>query len=137
MKRAAALIVVFITATSLFGADAADEVRQTEIAFAKAFADRDRDRFFAFVADDAHFLGGRRISASKKEVVETWSAFFHSATAPFSWKPERVVANAAGTLGFSTGPVFDPSGAQIGTFTSTWQKQPDGAWKIIFDKLEG
>ena len=131
MKRAAAVALLFL-ATSLF-ADAADEVRQTETAFAKAFADRDKARFFAFVAADAHFLGRRRISTSKKEVIETWSAFFDSATAPFSWKPERVVANAAGSLGFSTGPVFDPAGAQIGTFTSTWQKQPDGAWKIIFD----
>src|SRR5438067_2002138 len=132
MKRALAIVARILVTTSLF-ADATDEVRRTETAFAKAFADRDRARFFAFVADDAHFLGRRRISASKKEVVEAWSGFFDSATAPFSWKPQRVVANAAGNLGFSTGPVFDPAGAQIGTFTSTWQRQRDGSWKIIFD----
>src|SRR5262245_56197599 len=68
MKRAAAIALLFV-ATSLF-ADAADEVRQTETVFAKAFADRDKARFFAFVADDAQFLGRRRISAGKKEVIE-------------------------------------------------------------------
>jgi pimeloyl-ACP methyl ester carboxylesterase/ketosteroid isomerase-like protein len=132
MRRAAAVILLFLSTTA-FAADAADEVRQAESAFAKAFADRDRDRFFAFVAEDAHFLGRRRTMSGKKEVVEVWSAYFEPATAPFSWKPERVVANAAGNLGVSSGPVFDPAGAQIGTFTSTWQKQPDGAWKILFD----
>ncbi len=131
MKRAA--VALLFVSTSLFAADAADEVRQTETAFAKAFADRDKARFFAFVADDAQFLGRRRISHGKKEVIEAWSPFFDGPAAPFSWRPERVVANAAGNLGFSTGPVFDPSGAQVGTFTSTWQKQSDGAWKIIFD----
>lgn len=132
MHRAIALALLLVT-TSLFAADAADEVRRTELAFAKAFADRDKDGFFAFLADDAHFLGRARTMANKKEVIEVWSAFFQSSTPPFSWRPERVVTNAAGTLGLSTGPVLDPKGAQVGTFTSTWQKQPDGAWKIIFD----
>ena len=134
MKRAAAVAGLLLAAATLFAADPAEEVRATETAFAKAFADRDRDRFFAFVADDAQFLGRQRIAHGKKEVIESWSRFFDSSEAPFSWKPERVVANAAGNLGFSTGPVFDgASGAQIGTFTSTWQKQRDGSWKIVFD----
>jgi len=129
MKRATALVVLLLAATPLLAADATEEVRKTEAAFAKAFADRDRDRFFAA---DAHFLGRRTLNG-KKEVVEVWSAYFQPAIAPFSWKPERVVANAAANLGFSTGPVFDPAGKQIGTFTSTWQKQRNGSWKIIFD----
>lgn len=30
------------------------------------------------------------------------------------------------------GPVLDPKGNRIGTFNSVWQRQSDGAWKIVF-----
>ena len=69
----------------------------------------------------------------KQEVIAGWSEFFKPSVAPFRWRPERVVTNAAGDLGFSSGPVFDEAGVQIGTFTSTWVRQPDGSWKILFD----
>ena len=114
-------------------ADRAEEVRATEIAFAKAFADRDAKKFFWYLAHDAQFLGRRNIMHGKAEVIDGWSEFFKPAVAPFRWQPERVVTNAAGDLGFSSGPVFDESGVQTGTFTSTWVRQPDGSWKILFD----
>jgi len=105
----------------------------TEVAFAKAFADRDAKKFFSYVADDAQFLGQRTIMHRKQEVVAVWSEFFKPAVAPFRWEPERVVTNAAGDLGFSSGLVFDEAGVQTGTFTSTWLRQPNGSWKILFD----
>jgi ketosteroid isomerase-like protein len=114
-------------------ADRAEEVRATEIAFAKAFADRDAKKFFLYFADDAQFLGRRNTMHGKQEVIAGWSEFFKPSVAPFRWQPERVVTNAAGDLGFSSGPVFDEAGVQIGTFTSTWARQPDGSWKILFD----
>ncbi len=114
-------------------ADRVDEVRATEIAFAKAFAERDAAKFFSFVAEDAQFLGGKRIMRGKKEVMEVWSKFFQDKTPPFRWEPERVVTNAAGDLGYSTGPVFDEKGGQTGTYNSTWDRQADGSWKIVFD----
>ena len=124
------LLLVFAFPAS---ADRADEVRATEIAFAKAFADRDAKKFFSYVADDAQFLGRRNTLRGKPEVIATWSEFFKPAVAPFRWEPERVVTNATGDLGFSSGPVFDEAGVQIGTFTSTWARQSDGSWKILFD----
>jgi ketosteroid isomerase-like protein len=114
-------------------ADRPEEVRATEIAFAKAFADRDAKKFFSYLADDAQFLGRQKTMRGKQEVITGWSEFFKSPVAPFRWQPERVVTNAAGDLGFSSGPVFDEAGVQIGTFTSTWIRQPDGSWKILFD----
>jgi len=79
------------------------------------------------------FSDGKKTMRGKQEVIAAWSEFFKRAVAPFRWEPERVVTNAAGDLGFSSGPVFDEAGAQIGTFTSTWVRQPDGTWKILFD----
>src|SRR5215475_11343672 len=126
-------LLILVFALPAAAADRADEVRATEIAFAKAFADRDAKKFFSYLADDAQFLGRRNTMHGKQEVIAGWSEFFKSAVAAFRWEPERVVTNAAGDLGFSTGPVFDEAGVQVGTFTFTWVRQPDGSWKILFD----
>ena len=126
-------LLLLVLALPASAADRADEVRATEIAFAKAFADRDAKKFFSYLADDAQFLGRRSTMHGKEEVTASWSEFFKPAVAPFRWQPERVVTNAAGDLGFSSGPVFDEAGAQVGTFTSTWIRQGDGSWKILFD----
>lgn len=132
-----ALVVLVPTTASAAGTaagkDAAGQVRSAEISFAKAFADRDRDKFFSFLAEDAVFITSQRLMSGKPEVVAVWSQYFTGPAAPFSWKPERVVTNAAGDLGLSTGPVFDPQGRQIGCYWSTWQQQSDGSWKVLFD----
>jgi ketosteroid isomerase-like protein len=108
------------------------EVRRAEEAFAAAFRDRDADRFFAMLADDAIFLGPQKTLRGAAEVRASWSRFFAGA-APFSWHPERVEASADGALGLSTGPVLDPQGVQIGVYSSVWRRQADGGWKIAFD----
>lgn len=127
-------LLLLVSTLPASAADRAEEVRATEIAFGKAFADRDAKRFFLYLADDAQFLGRRNTMRGKQEVFAGWSEFFKPAVAPFRWQPERVVTNAAGDLGFSSGPVFDEAGVQIGTFTSTWIRQPDGSWKIVSDR---
>ena len=132
MRRNLGLLLL-VLALPVSAADRTEEVHATEIAFAKAFADRDAKKFFSYLADDAQFLGRRNTMRGKQEVIVGWSEFFKPSVAPFRWQPERVVTNAAGDLGFSSGPVFDDAGVQIGTFTSTWVRQPDGSWKILFD----
>ena len=52
---------------------------------------------------------------------------------PIAWASERVAVNAAGTIGLSTGPVFDSNGKQTGSFSTIWIKQSDGTWKALFD----
>ena len=126
-------LLLLVSVSSASAVDRTDEVQATETAFAKAFAERDATKFFSYLADDAQFLGQRKIMHGKQEVIAVWSEFFKPALAPFRWQPERVITNAAGDLGFSSGPVFDQSGTQTGTFTSTWIRQTDGSWKILFD----
>ena len=126
-------LLLLVLAVPVYAADRAEEVRATEVAFAKAFADRDAKKFFSYLTDDAQFLGRRNTMHGKQEVIAGWSEFFKAAVAPFRWEPERVVTNATGDVGFSSGPVFDEAGVQIGTFTSTWTRQSDGSWKILFD----
>lgn len=133
MQKVVAVLIALLTAASVFAASPADEVRAAEIAFAKAFAERDSAKFFAFVVDDATFLPPPRTLAGKKAVVTSWLRFFTGTYAPFSWSPERVVTNDAGTIGLSTGPVFDVKGHHVANYSSIWVRQQDGSWKILFD----
>ena len=93
MKRRRLLTVFLLLlglALPVFAADRAEEVRATEIAFAKAFADRDAKKFFSYIADDAQFFGRRNTMHGKQEVVASWSEFFKSAIAPFVGNPSAL-----------------------------------------------
>ena len=114
--------------------DPAAQVRAAETAFAKSMADRDLSAFTALLADDAVFFGGKGITRGKAAVAADWKRFFDGPSAPFSWKPTEVEVLTSGTLGYTSGPVYDPKGTRVGTFNSVWQRQQDGSWKIIFDK---
>lgn len=130
MKQTTITLLLLLTTISAF-AGPVEDVANAERAFAKAFADRDSAKFFAMVAPDATFLGFRALRG-KDAVAKGWSRLFEG-PAPFSWGPERVEVTADGKLGLSTGPIYDPSGKHTGDYSSIWQKQSDGSWKVIFD----
>ena len=132
MRLIAAVLALVLAMPAL--ADAVEEVRQAEIAFAKAFADRDKAKFFSFLTDDAVFLTGVATLRGRQAVVDRWSRYFDNVpVAPFSWGPERVEIMAGGKLGFSMGPIYDANGKHGGYYSSVWQKQADGTWKIVLD----
>ena len=109
------------------------EVRARETAFAKSMADRDLAAFTSFISPEAVFVGVGGTTRGPKEIAAAWKRFFDGPDAPFSWKPETVEVLPTGTLAMSTGPVFDPKGERIGTYNSTWRRDADGVWRIIFD----
>jgi ketosteroid isomerase-like protein len=114
--------------------DRTAEVRAAETAFARSMADRNLAAFTALLADDAVFFGARGVLRGKAAVAADWKRFFDGPIPPFSWMPADVEVLASGTLGYSSGPVYDPQGNRIGTFNSVWQRQSDGTWKVVFDK---
>jgi ketosteroid isomerase-like protein len=134
-RAASGIAFALAAACSVVHAETGDElreqVRKTEIAFAKTMADRDHAAFARFLADDTVWLG-RTVLRGKQQVADAWKRFYEGKEAPFSWEPERVEVNDSGTLGLSTGPVRDPAGKRVGTYNSIWRRGPDG-WKIIFD----
>jgi ketosteroid isomerase-like protein len=110
------------------------QVADTERAFARTMARRDYPGFMSFVSDEAVFFSGPKAVRGKQEVGEKWKGFFDGPKAPFSWEPEQVEVLESRTLALSTGPVRDPQGKLIGTFTSIWRREGPGTWRIIFDK---
>ena len=109
-----------------------EQVRQTETAFAKTMADRDHAGFASFLAEETVFMG-RTTLRGKAAVAAAWKRYYEGPKAPFSWRPDRVEVLDSGTLGMTSGPVFDEAGQRIGTFNSVWRRETDGRWRIVFD----
>lgn len=119
--------------TKLDNATLQKQLTDTEAAFAKTMADRDHSAFASFIGDEAVFLSGGKPLRGKAAVVAAWKRFYASSKAPFSWRPDHVQVLDSGGLGYSTGPVFDDEGRQFARFYSTWRREADGAWRIVFD----
>ena len=110
------------------------QVEDTERAFASTMANRDHDAFTSFLSDETIFFSGETPLRGKQQVADAWKPYFQEPGAPFSWEPQTVVVLDSGTLALSSGPVRDPGGKQVATFNSIWRLDPDGTWRIIFDK---
>jgi ketosteroid isomerase-like protein len=133
------LLALLLGAASMQGFAADDlaklteQVRATEIAFAKTLADRDVKAFRAMIAPDVIWLADQPLRGPD-QVLTRWQKFFDAPQPPFSWAPELVEVQEGGKLALSTGPVLNPAGKRVGTFTSIWRREPGGDWKIIFDR---
>jgi ketosteroid isomerase-like protein len=114
-------------------AELTEQVRATEIAFAKTLADRDVKAFTSMIAPDVIWLADVPLRGPAA-VLANWQKFFDAPTPPFSWAPEIVEVQEGGKLALSTGPVFSPEGKRVATYTSIWRREASGKWLIIFDR---
>lgn len=116
------------------GTELAQQVANVERAFARTMADRDLAAFTAMLSEEVVFFSGPTPLRGKQQVAGWWKRFYEKPAAPFSWEPKQIEVLASGTLALSSGPVRDPGGKRIGTFTSIWRLEAPGTWRIVFDK---
>lgn len=117
---------------SLSSASATEQVRTAELAFAATMARRDLAGFAGYIAADAVFINGGKPLRGKVEIVEYWSRYFKDPNPPFSWQPTIVEVGAQSNLGYTEGPVTAGS-AVIARFYSTWHREANGQWLVVFD----
>jgi ketosteroid isomerase-like protein len=110
------------------------QVESREIAFAKAMTDRDFDAFLTFVSPEAVFFNGNEALVGRDVIAQAWAPFFEGPAAPFSWHPDVVQVLESGLLALTSGPVRGTTGEVVGRFNSVWRKDPDGQWRVVFDK---
>jgi ketosteroid isomerase-like protein len=110
------------------------QVFAAESSFAASMAKRDLAAFAAHVSPEAVFFGDTAVMRGKAAVLNGWRPFFTRKEAPFSWRPDVIEVLRSGTLAISNGPVFDPQGKRVGSFSSIWRREADGTWLVIFDK---
>ena len=141
IRKVASLITALPMLTACAGGGAprwesgAEEVRSTELRFAKSMADRDFDAFVSHLSREAIFLDERNIQRGAPEVSAAWKPFFSGPKAPFSWAPDHVEVLASGDLALSTGPVT-VNDKVVARFNSIWRLEGTHTWRIVFDKGE-
>lgn len=141
MQRLLLILLILVPSVGVTAISAQKEmtdlqrhVFDVESAFARTMADRNHDSFVSFLSEEAVFFGEASILRGKEAVAEGWRPFFEGPQAPFSWEPEHVEVLPSGGLAHSSGPVYDAQGNRVGTFNSIWRLDPDGRWRIVFDK---
>ena len=110
------------------------QVMQAERSFAATMARRDFDAFANFLSREAVFMSPEGAQRGRDAVALAWRGHFVGPAAPFSWEPDEVEVLGSGTLAFSSGPVKDATGRQIGRFNSVWRLEGPGNWKVVFDR---
>ena len=137
------LLVAACVATAAIGmargsrvapADLRQQVLEAERAFAASMARRDFEGFQGLLSREAVFMGPGGALRGKDAVAAGWRAHFDKPAAPFSWSPREVEVLASGTLAYSSGPVFDAGGKQVGRFNSVWRLEGPGTWRVVFDR---
>lgn len=130
----AVLLAPALHAQSTANAALTRQVFVAESTFAATLANRDTAAFARLVSPEAVFFGQKSVMRGKAAVMAGWRPLFEEPTPPFSWKPEVIEVLDSGTLALSSGPVYDRDGKQFGVFSSIWRREPDGTWRVIFDK---
>ena len=134
-----ALVAVVVAACMARGSRGTQEelrqqVMETERAFAATMRARDFEAFAGFLSKEAVFMVPGGAQRGRDAVAEAWRPYFDGAAAPFAWAPDQVEVLASGTLAYSSGPVTDRSGKQIGRFNSVWRLEGPGTWRVVFDR---
>ena len=83
--------------------------------------------FRAWAAPDALFWAPEPVNAQQ------WLAGRKDPPVPVMWWPGRAWVSCDGALAVTTGPWIRSGGKATGTFTTVWQRRPDGAWKWQLD----
>jgi ketosteroid isomerase-like protein len=110
------------------------QVVEAERGFAATMARRDFEAFTDYLSREAVFMAAGGALRGKEAVTQGWRACFDKPGAPFSWESDEVEVLASGTLAFSSGPVRDAAGKQIGRFNSVWRLEGPGSWRVVFDR---
>lgn len=142
----AALVVIGAVASSAeaqpprYAAETA-VIMKADADFAQSVAQRNRERFLAFLADVTTFGGGSPEELRGRDaVMKGWSDFFYADGPTLAWTPTHGEVIGAGDVGFTTGTALlkgrGPDGRPVerrSEYITVWRKQKDGSWKVIFD----
>jgi ketosteroid isomerase-like protein len=112
---------------------------QADRDLSQSVASRDKKKFLSLISETALFVGDGPMRGHD-EIVKGWSAFFDPKGPTLAWEPTRAEVLVGGDVGVTIGSWVrrsraadgKPSEAR-GQYVTTWQKQKDGAWKVVYD----
>lgn len=116
------------------------EVFARERSFAAALARHDAAAFAEHLHPGAVFIGGPQPARGRETIVEQWGPLVEGRGVRLRWGPDLVVIGGDPDTALSMGPYWmeDPTpGAtprfRTGRFISTWRRDADGGWHVLFD----
>ena len=113
------------------------EVWQRELDFARAVAEHDPVAFAEHLHPQAAFGVGRKPTVGRAQVTAEWQGIIAGSEVKLEWYPDVVTVGGDGRIAYSSGPTLyiDPNtgAARRGRFGSVWQRDDDGAWRVVFD----
>jgi uncharacterized protein (TIGR02246 family) len=118
---------------------AAAAIMQADRELNQSVATRDKKKFLSLVSESAVFVGNGPMRGHD-EILEGWAAFFDPNGPTLSWEPTVAQVLVGGDVGVTIGSwvrrtkAADGKTAEArGQYVTTWQKQKDGAWKVVYD----
>lgn len=117
------------------------EVWERELSFSKTVARHDEAAFTEHVHAGAVFdAGSAKPQRGRTAVLERWREIIEGKAFALHWYPGHVAIGGDPDIALSSGPAwvedFDPKTTQrwtISRFTSTWVRDKDGRWRVMFD----
>ena len=117
------------------------EVWNRELSFSRSVEQHDAAAFANHVQEGAVFAAGTAApQRGRSAVLEHWKEIIEGRKFALHWHPGYVSIGGDPGIALSSGPAwiedFDPKTTQrysISRFTSTWIKDRDGQWRVLFD----
>ena len=118
---------------------AAAAIMQADRDFNQSVAARDKKKFLSLISETAVFVGDGPFTGHN-EILKGWGAFFDPSGPTLTWEPTRAEVLVGGDVGVTIGSWIRRTKAADGKtseargqYVTTWQKQKDGAWKVVYD----
>jgi ketosteroid isomerase-like protein len=133
-------MILFNAARSSGHPSLEQELMQADRAW-EAATQKGLEGFLSFVSDDMLTIRPNEpLVHGKSGFADGWKDILATPGLTLRWEPQFAAASASGDLGYTVGSyqitLNDTKGRRpggSGKYITIWQKQPGGAWKVVFD----
>ena len=110
------------------------QLRDADLAFAKATAERRLDGWMEYFAADAAILQDGKTITGTQSLRAYYEPLFANKNFSLSWTPTKAEASKDGTLGYTYGDYEARRGEKTsrGMYLTIWRKEA-GKWMVIMD----
>jgi ketosteroid isomerase-like protein len=121
------------------GAGAAVAIRNADIAFAKATAERGVEGWVSYFADSGVMAIPGRNVVGRSAIRELMAPELGDTTRSLTWRPVSVEVSPGGDMGYTIGRwdrasrMDTAAPVRHGSYVTIWRKQGDGTWKAVLD----
>jgi ketosteroid isomerase-like protein len=143
MKMYLCLLISLLSAIAM-GQEKVDDaalLMQLDRDFDKATAEKGVNGWVAYFAPNGSMLGDTsKPTTGLAEIRAQMDPVFKDSTLTLRWHPTKGEMMIPGVIGYTVGRwerVWKNKEGKwiksIGSYSTTWKKQPDGSWKIVLD----